>query len=379
MVRTVRTATLVLAMAALIGAAWGQGWQLQPIERGTKPALAVTEGGQPSIVYMLERAEGWVRIATLTEDGWRIETAASGYFYGPPDIAMGLDGVLHATYHDHQDLSVSVRTGDAAYVTEVEGRLVSRAARDSGHDGWDARIVVDAAGGVHLSGIDPVEFGGVGVEYYALRDNGSWEVEAVGSGPQTYKYATSVAVLPDGTPLVSYYDGVDDDLILASRGADGWQLEAIDSEGDTGLFSHMAVDADGGIHLSYFERRDRSAGVVRYAYRPESGARWQHETVDQLTNLFFGFTGARNITSIEIDSGGSPWIAFSDEAVLKVARRVEGVWQIETVLESDPATEPLGQIVSLRLDGEDRPHLAYSVITDKASELDGAIWYATKP
>ena len=88
--------------------------------------------------------------------------------------------------------------------------------------------------------------------------------------------------------------------------------------------------------------------------------------------MFTGFTGARNITSLALDSQGRPWLAFSDEPVVRIARKVADGWELETVLESDPDTAPLGQIVSLKLDADDRPHLAYSVISDK-NELDGVV------
>ncbi len=378
MTRPVLHPGIFVIVLMLAGAGLAQDWQHRELEQGTKPALALTLDGQPMIIYMLERAQGWVKIAQLEGDSWQITVVDSGYFYGPPDIAIGADGVPHATYHDHQDLNVDVSKGDAVYVTLVEGELVSRTARDAGHDGWDGRITVDADGRPHMSAIDPREFGGAGIEYYVLRNNGSWDVEAIGSGPQTYKYATSVAVTPDGSPLISYHDSSDKSLKLATRGADGWQIETVDDAEDTGLFSYLTVDDQGGVHISYFERRDRSAGVVRYAYRSTPDADWLLTTVDQLTAVFTGFTGARNITSLTLDSQGRPWIAFSDESVIRVAHKVAAGWEIETVLESDPASAPLGQIVSLKLDADDRPHLAYTFITDK-NELDGVVWYATRP
>ena len=84
-------------MTLLSSAASAQGWQLQQIEQGTKPALSLTPEGDPLVVYMLERQDGWVRIATLVDDVWQIDEIASGYFYGPPDIAIGPDGIGHAT------------------------------------------------------------------------------------------------------------------------------------------------------------------------------------------------------------------------------------------------------------------------------------------
>ena len=71
---------------------------------------------------------------------------------------------------------------------------------DPGHDGWDTRLIVASDGTSHMSAIDPMEFNGNGVEYYSQDASGNWTVEQVGSGPITYKYATSVAVGPDATP-----------------------------------------------------------------------------------------------------------------------------------------------------------------------------------
>ena len=91
--------------------------------------------------------------------------------------------------------------------------------------------------------------------------------------------------------------------------------------------------------------------------------------------MLTGFTGARNITSIDLDADGNPWIVYSDESVMKLSRRVAGEWQTEVVVEA--GDEQLGQIVSLKLDRDGRPHIAYAEVTDKG-ELDGSIWYATR-
>jgi hypothetical protein len=340
-------------------------WQFQEIGPGTKPALAVTPEGQPYIIYMLERFQGWAKIATIEGDSWQVNTLASGYFYGPPDIAIGDDGIPHASFHDHQyqDAVYATLTADGAWTVSQAG--------DAGHDGWDNRVTVDAPGRPHMVAVDPE---GSGIEYYRLDDDGSWQVEQIGSGPLTYKYATAVAVHPDGTPHISYYDQRELSLRLATRSADGWSIETVDNEGDTGLFSHIMIDAAGGVHLSYLERTSATSGNVKYAYRSTPGEAWQFSTLASLDKLFFGFTGARNITSISLDSQGRPWVAFSDEAALQIAVKNDDAWALQTVVEA--AGNPLGQIVSLKLDASDTPHLAYSVITDK-NQLDGTVWYGT--
>ena len=376
-------ALIALAAAGALGLAAfsagqvaAQDWDLQRVDAGTKPALSVAPDGTPAIIYMLERQEGWVRIAQLRDGEWQSETVAEGYFYGPPDIAVGPDGVVHGAYHDHQDSQFNPDKGDAVHVSGQPGDWTSATAQDVGHDGWDNRITVDADGRPHMVGMDPEEFGSVdGVEYYSLDEDGTWQAEPVGSGPQTYQWAISVAVDPDGDPWVSYYDGPTTALMLAGRSADGWQITTVDDAGDTGRFSEIAIDEDGGQHISYFERTGESAGSVKYAYRASAQDEWQITTVDELSAVLLGFTGARNITSIDTDGDGGPWIAYSDETALRLAHLVDGSWQIETVTEAGDV--PLGQIVSLDIDDEGRQHIAFADVTDKG-QLDGNIWYATR-
>jgi len=317
-----------------------------------------------------------VRIATLVEGDWSIDEVDSGYFYGPPDITVDADGIGHATYHDHQDSTFKPEKGDALYVRGSQGSWDVSTAEDAGHDGWDNRITLDSTGRPHMVAIDPLEFNGSGIEYYGLEDDGTWTVEQVGSGPQTYKYATSIAVAPDGTPWITYHDGSTGELKLAQRTAEGWSIEVVDDRGRTGLFSEIAIDDAGGQHISYLEQTGETTGTVHYAFRPDAGSPWQLEELDTLDAMFYGFTGARNITSIDVDSQGRPWVAYSDEAVMRLAQRLDDGWQGETVAESAPGS-PFGQILSLELDDTDAPHIVYSIISSK-QPLDGTIAYTTR-
>jgi len=79
-------------------------------------------------------------------------------------------------------------------------------------------------------------------------------VESIGSGDLTYQYSTSIAVDPDGSPHIACYDQGGKDLALASRGDAGWDITHIDTDGETGLFSSLVIDADGRFHVSYFEK-----------------------------------------------------------------------------------------------------------------------------
>ncbi len=96
--------------------------------------------------------------------------------------------------------------------------------------------------------------------------------------------------------------------------------------------------------------------------------------MDSLTQLFFGFEGAREITSIKIDGDGNSWIAYVDEVNLKLAVWDGSAWQIDLISTAQDRNKAFGQLVSLELDGDDVPHIATFEITD-IGPLQGNILY----
>ena len=104
------------------------------------------------------------------------------------------------------------------------------------------------------------------------------------------------------------------------------------------------------------------------------GVYWRDiSDVGTLDSLTYGFVGARNITSLALDSQGNPWIAYTDEKELKLARWDGSAWESAVVVVA--GTQPLGQLVSLKLDSQDQPHMAYFEVEDK-SPLTGRVKYA---
>ena len=348
-------------------------WEIVEVDEGTKPSIALKSDGTPYVAYMLEAMPGFVKNAVRSGSGWDISTIQEGYFYGPLDIAMGPDDVAYITYHDHQENQFQPTKGDAVVAVESEGGWDIETIFDSGHDGWDTRIAVAGDGSVHVSAIDPEEFNGRGVEYYVRDDAGKWNVESIGSGSLTYKYATSIAVDPDGVPHLTFFNQKSNDLALATRGDTGWVIDTVDEDGDTGLFSSLVIDASGRFHISYFEKRSESAGVVKYATRADAESAWEIREIDSLDRLAFGFIGARNITSIAVDSEGKPWVAYSDEKKLRIAVWNGSDWDIDTVVDAGDKT--LGQLVVMKLDSNDEPHLTYFEVTS-TRPLNGKIMYA---
>lgn len=352
------------------------GWTVEEIDRGIKPALALDSAAVPHIAFMAEDRKGYVKYAQRREGQWQLTTVSEGYFYGPLDIAIGPDDVPHIIYHNHQDLiQFQPDKGDLAYAVLRGGQWQLEEVFDAGHDGWDGRLLIGPDNLPQVSAIDPLDFGGGGVEYYELTSNGVWSVEPVGSPPVTYKYATSIALDALNNPHIAYHSGREG-LQLASRLGDEWAIETVDGEFRTGLFSSLAIDGSDAFHISYVRKSGPSAGEVRYAFRSSPGQPWQITTLDTLEEVLYGTgNGARNITSLVLDSDGNPWIAYSDESVIKLAVWTGSEWKTDVVAAS--GDKSLGQLVSLKLDAQDTPHLAFFVATSKLP-LDGVVMYGTR-
>lgn len=344
----------------------GFSWEILDVDDGVKPAIALTSEDVPFVAYMLEARPGFVKNAVLNGTDWEIATLSTGYFYGPLDIAIGPDDAAHISYHDHdrEDAAYALWDGTEWQVTVIPAR---------GHDGWDNRIVIDSQGKPHISAIFPKDFEGTGVEYYGLDASGQWMVEIVGSVPLTYQFGTSIAIDPQGIPHITFYTPDSKDLALASRTETGWTINIVDDDGNNGRFAALIIDEEGRFHISYIQQGDGTSVVVKYANRGSDDTDWDISEVGMLDSITYGFVGARNITSLALDSNGNPWIAYSDERDLKLSRWDGSAWESAGVIVA--GTQPLGQLVSLKLDSQDQPHIVYFDVVDK-SPLTGRVKYA---
>ena len=304
--------------------------------------------------------------------GWQPQTVVEGYFYGPIGLTYTPDAAPHIAYHDHQADSFIQELGDLTVAHREDGTWVIEAIENPGHDGWDSTIVTGADGMIRAAGIDPQQFDREdGVEYYELTDTG-WEVTAIGSGPVAYEYNVALAVQPNGEPALTYYDNNQQDLMYAFRENGTWSIETVDAAGDVGRYSSLTFDPAGTAHISYIELTGATTGTVRYA--TGGPGQWSIESVTALDSILTGFTGARRITDIAIDSADQPHIVFGDEQIVGRAWRDGAAWITETVVEAGDLR--LGQLVSFELAGDDTAHIAVFEVT-RANPLRGVVAYLT--
>ena len=346
------------------------GWSATALGSGVKPVVALDSTDAVSVAWIFEAiGEGFVAYASAA-DGWERQSTVEGYFYGPIDLDFDSADTPNIVYHDHQADNFDPGLGDLARVYRDGSGWVTDTASDDGHDGWDSTLTIGADGVVHAAGVDPAQFGGQdGIEYYRNAGDG-WEVTAIGSGPIPYQYNIGLALDPTGSPALTYYNDVDGDLKFASLDGGAWTLQTVVSDGDVGKHSSLAFDSQGRAAVTFFEQISGSEGNIRFAIN--DGGAWIVETIGSLGAYSDG--NARRNSSLVFDSQGRAHVVFSDTSGVWYSVRGDSGWETEQIVTADL---PLGQLVSLVLDGSDVPHLALYEITN-SSPLDGTIAYLTR-
>ncbi|DAC16189.1 MAG TPA: LamG domain-containing protein, partial [Candidatus Poseidoniales archaeon] len=155
---------------------------------------------------------------------------------------------------------------------------------------------------------------------------------------------------------IAYYDETAGDLKRAWHTTGGWNTQTIDSQGDVGRFTSIALDSQGTIHISY---QDSTNSDLKYATSTSGNAgSWQVSTVDS-TDLV-GF-----YSSIAIDSNDDVHISYAgfsgNYAALKHAKLdSSGIWDITTLDEGGTnRTGDTGLYTSIAIDSKDNIHISY--------------------
>ena len=344
------------------------GWTMQRMGPGIKPALALDGSGAPAVAFLTEERMGSIFFASETT-GWEIETVHSGYFYGPIDLDFSPEDLPHIVYHDHQAQTFREELGDLTLISFDGTSWETDAASDDGHDGWDSTLRFAPSGELWAAGIDPSQFGSTdGVEFYEF-DGTEWTITSVNGPPVPYEFNVSLAVGTGGEPALSYYDQANDALHVATR-TDGEWMDEVVPAGDGGMFSSFFIADDGTRHLSFYAHGSGSGGEVRYAV--DDGSGWIVETVHALDDVQLGMTGARRVTSLQLLGDGSPAVASADRVGVWISTASSDGWDTVQIIAAG-ADRPLGQQVQLVVDGP-AMHLATFEVTSP-NPLEGEILY----
>lgn len=180
----------------------------------------------------------------------------------------------------------------------------------------------------------------------ARRVDDIWEIQTVASSGDAGKYS-SLAFNTLGHPSVAFYNSGNKQLQFAAFNGSTWNVITVDAEGDVGMRPSLSYSPDGQPTISYY---DVTRGDLKFARLEGSGSEWQKQVVDGLGDV-------GEFSSLAYDRTGDPSIAYYDSALqqLKFARLSNGNWDIN-VLESGSEA---GRWPSLAYDSKGNPSVAY--------------------
>lgn len=294
------------------------------VDAADRAYLAYSQGGgtiQPEVRFSYQDGGGWVHEVIVAD------LEAANYF------ALAVhEGTVHLSFGD--TLPGNLYYGER---TAVGWRLWAGIAGTTGPASYSS-IAVTSAGRPHISYRDSSSA--------ALRHAwvaGEWWTETVAGGPSSH---VSLRYDSQGRPRACFYDATNQDLIYGTRNAEGWVLEAVDTEWDVGEYCSLVLDDQDRPHISYYYGTESD---LRYAYKDEGG--WHIEDVQASPSSIAG-----KWSSLALDASGYPHIAYYQETYLWLRYSYKDAtgWHHETV-----DTTQAGKYASLVLTAAGQPRISY--------------------
>jgi hypothetical protein len=364
----VRTPTNAALSAPEVWSFTTRAWQAVTVDAdgnvGFYTSLAVDASGRLHVSYY-DNTNADLKYATCAADcaltaNWQAATVdADGNVGSYTSLAVDAGGRLHVSYRDgtNADLKYATCAADCAVAANWQAATVDA----DGNVGFYTSLAVDAGGRLHVS-----YRGGTnaGLKYATCAADcavaANWQAATVDADGNVGSY-TSLAVDAGGRLHVSYRGGTNADLKYATCAADcavaaNWQAATVDTDGDVVLFTSLAADGSGRLHVSYF---DDFYGNLKYATCAagcDAAANWRTATVDADTEV----VGLDN--SLAVDAGGRLHVSYLDRTngnlrYATCAADCEAIanWQAATV----DADGNVGLYTSLAVDGSGRLHVSY--------------------
>jgi hypothetical protein len=185
----------------------------------------------------------------------------------------------------------------------------------------------------------------------------TWQLSTVESAGDVGQH-TSIALDASGNPVISYYDSANGDLKLVHCGdatcSTGDSIQTVDSVGTVGQYNSLKLDRNGFPVISYYDATNADLKLVHCGNADCSSGN-SIQTVDS--------TGTVGLyTSLALDAAGNPVIAYSGSG-LKVAHCGDANCSGGNSIQ---VTDAGGSGISLVLDGDGKPVVSFVVPVPKS-------------
>jgi hypothetical protein len=196
----------------------------------------------------------------------------------------------------------------------------------------------------------------ISVNFYGISAKNvrhGWDITKVDTVGNVGQYS-SLAIDSEGYPCISYYNSSSSNLQFARYSGTEWNIEVVDDSEGVGWYTSLALDELGYPHISYY---DYINGDLKYAFSNESG--WTVQTLDSDGNVGL-------YPSLALDNLGKPYISYYDESQGNLK-----CYKVNNSVVVD-STGDVGNFSSLELDSNYYPHISYYDVTNQA--LKYALW-----
>ncbi len=301
---------------------------------------------------------GTLKYAYNNGSSWSTEAVDSSAYVGEYS-SISIDGTdnVHISYYDVDNDALKYATGTAGSFSYVT-------VDTSGIMGEYTAIAAETSGSVHISYYEYVDPGNDRLMYATcdsaddcVTDNSNWSTEPIDASADNVGQYTSLAL--NGSDVhISYYDSIDASnghLKYATGTAGSFDDVDVDTTGDVGQNSSIAVESDGTAHIAYFDASVSLDGDLKYATC--SGAvdcitdnsNWTTETIDSIGDV-------GDYPSIAVETDGTVHISYYDySGKLKYASGTAGSFTIETV----DSSADVGLYTSISVESDGTVHISY--------------------
>ncbi|MHC1709459.1 MAG: fibronectin type III domain-containing protein [Methanomassiliicoccales archaeon] len=291
----------------------GTAWSLEEVDVSSSYAkeldIAVTDG--TAFISYFDTNTRDLKVATRSSNGiWTPVVVDDTTLVGSWSAACGdSTGRMHVTYYDflNQDLCYAVFDGATWSLAKLD---------ESG--GVCSAVVSDDNNKQHIFYIDLV-IAQTPLSY--ITNSGAKWVATTIDNQGDVGEQSSIAVDADGFVHIAYYDDTNGSLNYANN-VEGWNIVVVDnSSNQVGMYPSIALDSEGFVHISYYDYVNQD---LRYA--TNAGGNWSSDSRDT-----GGDVGLHSSLTVDVNDAVHIIYLSSTSKNLKYTGNAGGDWVVNIV------------------------------------------------